>query len=48
MGYLHLIYLEKDVIYICNTCDVHLSTKDDIISKTFQARHGRAYLFNHV
>jgi hypothetical protein len=48
MGFLHLIYLEKENIYVCSNCSIHLSTKDDIISKSFQARHGKGYLFHTV
>ena len=29
-------------------CRTHTSFHDDVISKAFQGRHGRAYLFNDV
>lgn len=48
MGYLHLMYLEAEKIYGCAKCKVHLSEINEIISKSFQGRHGKAYLFNKV
>ncbi|KAF8008382.1 hypothetical protein BT93_K2148 [Corymbia citriodora subsp. variegata] len=35
-------------IYSCYNCRNHVSMHDDIISKTFQGRHGRAFLFSHA
>mmetsp|Transcript_9372 Transcript_9372/g.42712 ORF Transcript_9372/g.42712 Transcript_9372/m.42712 type:complete len:114 (+) Transcript_9372:112-453(+) len=35
-------------IYSCSFCRNHNAYHDDIISKAFQGRHGRAYLFNDV
>eukprot|EP01122_Echinamoeba_exundans_P014084 TRINITY_DN6307_c0_g1_i1.p2 TRINITY_DN6307_c0_g1~~TRINITY_DN6307_c0_g1_i1.p2 ORF type:complete len:114 (+),score=17.14 TRINITY_DN6307_c0_g1_i1:424-765(+) len=48
MGRLFLLYLSSKRIYLCATCEVHLSTYDDIESKAFQGRHGKAYLFRKV
>jgi len=48
MGYLDLIYLEADKIYGCAKCKIHLTETNEIISKAFQGRHGKAYLFNKV
>ncbi|XP_047252138.1 protein yippee-like isoform X2 [Capsicum annuum] len=47
MGRLFLITLEGN-IYSCKHCHTHLGLADHIISKTFQCRHGRAYLFDRV
>ncbi|KAH9736470.1 protein yippee-like [Citrus sinensis] len=47
MGMLFLICLEGS-IYSCKHCYTHLGLADDIISKSFHCRHGKAYLFNKV
>jgi len=36
------------VIYRCSTCRSHLALHDELVSKQFQGRHGRAYLFGNV
>jgi hypothetical protein len=33
-------------VYACGTCRTHLTSHDDIISKSFHGRTGRAYLFD--
>lgn len=48
MGRIFQEYLTCDKIYSCHHCRAHLASHDDIISKSFQGRHGRAYLFNNV
>eukprot|EP00163_Fabomonas_tropica_P023110 TRINITY_DN403_c0_g1_i2.p1 TRINITY_DN403_c0_g1~~TRINITY_DN403_c0_g1_i2.p1 ORF type:complete len:114 (+),score=11.17 TRINITY_DN403_c0_g1_i2:337-678(+) len=48
MGKLFLAYLEGPRIYTCSVCKAHLAENDKIISKSFQGRHGRAYLFHNV
>eukprot|EP00128_Syssomonas_multiformis_P016881 Colp12_sorted_trinity150504_noHs@26932 len=48
MGQLFRHYLEDPRIYCCITCQAHLSSHDSIVSKSFQGRHGRAYLFDKV
>jgi len=35
-------------IYSCCNCRCHIAEHDDIISKCFQGRNGRAYLFGRV
>lgn len=35
-------------IYSCIHCRAHLANHDELISKSFQGSHGRAYLFNSV
>ncbi|KAG8649431.1 hypothetical protein MANES_08G091500v8 [Manihot esculenta] len=47
MGRLFVISLEGS-IYSCKHCQTHLAFADDIISKTFHCRHGKAYLFDKV
>ena len=48
MGRLFLEYVEAPCVYVCLSCRAHLSSHDSIISKAFQGRHGRAYLFDDV
>ncbi|CAH9111061.1 unnamed protein product [Cuscuta europaea] len=35
-------------LYCCYKCRNHVSAHDDIVSKAFQGRNGRAFLFSHV
>ncbi|KAG0371390.1 yippee zinc-binding/DNA-binding /Mis18, centromere assembly-domain-containing protein [Gamsiella multidivaricata] len=44
----HQVYLNGDQIFTCSSCHAHLARNEDIISKGFQGRHGRAYLFKSV
>ena len=46
MGRLNLLFLEADKIYGCSKCKVQLTEINEIISKNFQGKHGKAYLFN--
>lgn len=39
-----MVYLEGPQVYSCAQCRTHLTSRDDIISKSFHGRHGRAYL----
>lgn len=48
MGFLHLLYLESDKVYGCAKCKIHLTELNELNSKNFQGRHGKAYLFNTV
>jgi hypothetical protein len=41
-----MVYLEGPQIYACQQCRTHLTSHDDIISKSFHGRRGRAYLFD--
>ncbi|XP_010534587.1 PREDICTED: protein yippee-like At3g55890 isoform X3 [Tarenaya hassleriana] len=47
MGRLFVVNLEGK-IYSCKHCKTHLAVYEDIISKSFHCRHGKAYLFNKV
>lgn len=40
-------YLDGPQVYACYQCRTHFTSHDDIISKSFHGRHGRAYLFDH-
>lgn len=42
-----MVYLDGPQIYSCVQCRTHLTSHDDVISKSFHGRHGRAYLFDH-
>ncbi|KAL7133950.1 hypothetical protein ABFS83_12G173300 [Erythranthe nasuta] len=47
MGRLFLIHLEG-YNYSCKHCKTHLALFDDIISKSFHCRNGKAYLFDNA
>ncbi|CAK9173566.1 unnamed protein product [Ilex paraguariensis] len=47
MGRLFVITLEGR-IYSCKHCKTHLALGEDIVSKSFHCKHGKAYLFNKV
>jgi len=47
MGRLFLMHLDGNV-YSCKHCKTHLGVASDIISKAFQCKHGKAYLFHKV
>lgn len=48
MGILFKQYLSGDKIYTCSQCKTHCTEHGQLISKAFQGRHGRAYLFSDV
>ncbi|CAN0909733.1 Protein yippee-like [Linum grandiflorum] len=47
MGRLFVVTLEGK-IYSCKHCRTHLALSEDIVSKSFHSRHGKAYLFSKV
>ncbi|KAL6545157.1 hypothetical protein OROHE_009822 [Orobanche hederae] len=47
MGRVFAVTLEG-FIYSCKHCGTHLALCDDIVSKSFRCRHGKAYLFSKV
>ncbi|KAL9231433.1 hypothetical protein vseg_006664 [Gypsophila vaccaria] len=47
MGRLFVVNLEGK-IYSCKHCRTHLALTEDVVSKSFHCRHGKAYLFNKV
>jgi hypothetical protein len=46
MGKLFKSYLGGGIIYRCSVCDIDLCLHDELVSKSFQGRHGRAYLYS--
>lgn len=48
MGVLFKQYLSSDRVYTCSQCKTHCTDHGQLISKAFQGRHGRAYLFSDV
>ncbi|KAL3650254.1 hypothetical protein CASFOL_006657 [Castilleja foliolosa] len=47
MGRVFVLTLEGK-IYSCRHCGTHLALSDDIVSKSFHCKHGKAYLFDKV
>ncbi|KAK4436522.1 protein yippee-like [Sesamum alatum] len=47
MGRVFEVTLEGK-IYSCKHCGTHLALAEDIVSKSFHCRHGKAYLFSKV
>ncbi|CAN1748624.1 Protein yippee-like [Linum perenne] len=47
MGRLFVVNLEGK-IYSCKHCKTNLALSEDIVSKSFHSRHGKAYLFSKV
>ncbi|KAL5568544.1 hypothetical protein UlMin_025119 [Ulmus minor] len=47
MGRLFVVSLEGK-IYSCRHCRTHFALCDDIVSKDFHSKHGKAYLFSKV
>mmetsp|Transcript_10103 Transcript_10103/g.30864 ORF Transcript_10103/g.30864 Transcript_10103/m.30864 type:complete len:122 (+) Transcript_10103:152-517(+) len=48
MGMPFKSYLSGNRVYACTTCGCHLANNEDIISKQFHGRHGKAFLFSSV
>lgn len=48
MGQIFKEYLTGSRIYSCSNCHAHSAAHDQIFSKSFHGRFGRAYLFNNV
>lgn len=48
MGLLHFIFLEGEEIYTCKLCQVHITERSLLLSKDYQGRHGKCYLFAKV
>jgi len=47
MGKLFKSYLGGGIVYRCANCLSHLALHDELVSKAFQGRHGRAFLFGN-
>ncbi|KAG1662309.1 hypothetical protein FOA52_011467 [Chlamydomonas sp. UWO 241] len=41
-------YIAQPRVLCCSNCHAHLTNHDDVYSKNFQGRHGRAYLCSNV
>ena len=41
-------FLDGESIYSCCGCAANIADNDELVSKAFQGRHGRAYLFSNV
>ena len=48
MGRVFLRWVDAETVHCCAACRAHLAAHESIISKAFQGRHGRAYLFGDV
>ncbi|KAJ7561692.1 hypothetical protein O6H91_03G038000 [Diphasiastrum complanatum] len=48
MGQIFQERLPGPRIYCCSNCQAHAADYDEVVSKAFQGRYGRAYLFNKV
>ncbi|KAJ1783122.1 hypothetical protein LPJ59_006659, partial [Coemansia sp. RSA 2399] len=48
MGLVLQEFIEAPSIYACVVCKAHIARRDDVISRTFQGRLGRAYLTESV
>eukprot|EP00210_Caulerpa_lentillifera_P004824 g4606.t1 len=48
MGRPFISFLESPRVYSCSHCRAHVADHDEIVSKAFTGRHGRAYLFNNA
>eukprot|EP00164_Ancoracysta_twista_P001720 GFYU01002254.1.p1 GENE.GFYU01002254.1~~GFYU01002254.1.p1 ORF type:complete len:117 (-),score=28.21 GFYU01002254.1:478-828(-) len=48
MGRLYKQYIDAALIYTCADCKTHFASFDEIMSKAFRGRTGKAYLFNEV
>eukprot|EP01065_Artemidia_motanka_P042859 TRINITY_DN5816_c0_g1_i2.p2 TRINITY_DN5816_c0_g1~~TRINITY_DN5816_c0_g1_i2.p2 ORF type:complete len:115 (+),score=26.22 TRINITY_DN5816_c0_g1_i2:65-409(+) len=48
MGRVYKTYLESAQYYCCKGCQTHIVSADDLVSKDFTGRYGRAYLFDNV
>ncbi|KAJ2490025.1 hypothetical protein IWW37_003500 [Coemansia sp. RSA 2050] len=48
MGLVFQEFIEAPSVYRCLKCKAHVARRDDIISRTFQGRLGRAFLIESV
>ncbi|EFJ30297.1 hypothetical protein SELMODRAFT_90605 [Selaginella moellendorffii] len=48
MGQIIQEYLSGNRIYCCSNCHAHAADHEEVVSKQFHGRYGRAYLFNKV
>eukprot|EP01117_Protostelium_nocturnum_P011735 TRINITY_DN4278_c0_g1_i3.p1 TRINITY_DN4278_c0_g1~~TRINITY_DN4278_c0_g1_i3.p1 ORF type:complete len:117 (-),score=25.55 TRINITY_DN4278_c0_g1_i3:496-846(-) len=48
MGRVFKRFLSGDTVWTCSKCNCHLAHSEERLSKAFNGRHGRAFLFNDV
>eukprot|EP01110_Echinostelium_bisporum_P012448 TRINITY_DN703_c0_g1_i2.p1 TRINITY_DN703_c0_g1~~TRINITY_DN703_c0_g1_i2.p1 ORF type:complete len:113 (+),score=8.41 TRINITY_DN703_c0_g1_i2:160-498(+) len=48
MGRFFLNYLSGESVYCCSSCHTQLANSEEVLSKAFQGRGGKAYLFASV
>ena len=49
MGRVFLRFVEAEcTVHCCAACCTHLASHESVVSKAFQGRHGRAWLFDNV
>ena len=48
MGKAYTELLDANFIYGCKNCKTHLTSYDQLISKSFSSRNGNAFLFDGV
>ncbi|PXF47598.1 hypothetical protein BWQ96_02577 [Gracilariopsis chorda] len=48
MGRLFKAYLPGDKVWCCQSCAAHLAYQDDVMSRNFTGKHGRAFLVSNV
>eukprot|EP01113_Clastostelium_recurvatum_P002776 TRINITY_DN1117_c0_g1_i3.p2 TRINITY_DN1117_c0_g1~~TRINITY_DN1117_c0_g1_i3.p2 ORF type:complete len:111 (-),score=23.28 TRINITY_DN1117_c0_g1_i3:156-488(-) len=48
MGRFFCIFMSGSKVFVCASCGTHLTSGDHLVSKAFQAHHGKAYLFDYV
>lgn len=48
MGRLFLENLDTEEVYICKKCKIHLVSRNQLVSKNFHGKTGRAFLFNQA
>ncbi|KAJ2523481.1 hypothetical protein GGI11_001454 [Coemansia sp. RSA 2049] len=48
MGLILQEFIESPSLYACIACKAHIARRDDVISRTFQGRLGRAFLTEAV
>ncbi|PIA12856.1 yippee-domain-containing protein [Coemansia reversa NRRL 1564] len=48
MGFVFQQFIEAPALYACQSCRAHISRREDIMSRTFQGKLGRAYLTKTV
>ena len=48
MGRCYIEYLDSKFVYVCKSCKIHLSCRNNLVSKDFWAGDGKAFLYHTV